>query len=223
MAAGKLIVIEGLDSSGKETQSSLLYKHMKDAGINAVKVEFPNYKSNSSALIKMYLAGEFGGSAADVNAYAASSFYAVDRFATYKKEFEKPYSGGATVIADRYTTSNIIHQASKIKDSAELERYLAWVENFEYNLLGLPKPDKVIFLDMPTDIAVRLMKSRANKADGSSVSDIHERDIEYLRNTYRCAVDMSKRFGWTRISCAEGGNPRSIEDISKDVIKAAQT
>ena len=219
--AGKLIVIEGLDSSGKETQSNLLCKKLAENGENVLKVEFPNYKSDSSALIKMYLAGEFGENADSVNPYAASSFYAVDRFATYKKNIEEKYLSGMTVIADRYTTSNIIHQASKIKDENELEKYLAWVEDYEYTLLGLPRPDTVIFLDMPTDIALRLMKDRANKADGTKSHDIHERDAEYLRNTYNTALKMVEKLGWIRIPCSNGGKPRSIEEIHGDVIAAA--
>ncbi len=219
--AGKLIVIEGLDSSGKETQSNLLYRKLAENGENVLKVEFPNYKSDSSALIKMYLAGEFGENADSVNPYAASSFYAVDRFATYKKNIEEKYLSGTTVIADRYTTSNIIHQASKIKDENELEKYLAWVEDYEYNLLGLPRPDTVIFLDMPTDIALSLMRDRANKADGTKSHDIHERDAEYLRNTYNTALKMVEKLGWIRIPCSNNGKPRSIEEIHGDVIAAA--
>ncbi len=218
MAQGRLIVIEGLDSSGKETQSNLLYKKLLEKDENTVKVEFPNYKSESSALIKMYLAGEFGENAESVNPYAASSFYAVDRFATYKKNFEQKYLSGATIIADRYTTSNIIHQASKIKDETELEKYLAWIEDYEYNLLKLPKPDLVIFLDMPTEVAAELMRERANKADGSSKHDIHERDIEYLKNTYNTAIKMTKRFGWVRIPCSMDGKPRGIEEIHRDIL-----
>ncbi len=218
MAQGKLIVIEGLDSSGKETQSNLLYNKLKSSGENIFKVEFPNYKSDSSSLIKMYLAGEFGKDAESVNPYAASSFYAVDRFATYKKEFEPQYLSGATIVADRYTTSNIIHQASKIKDEKELEKYLTWLLDYEYNLLKLPKPDLVIFLDMPVEIAVRLMKERANKADGTSTHDIHERDVLYLKNTYNTAIKMAEKFGWVRIKCSENDMPRSIEEIHNDII-----
>ncbi len=221
MAKGRLIVIEGLDSSGKETQSKLLVQALKNRK-NAVKhVEFPNYKSDSAALIKMYLEGQFGKAAQDVNPYAASSFYAVDRFATYKKEFEEDYLSGTTIVADRYTTSNIIHQACKIKDETELKKYLEWVEDYEYNLLQLPRPDLVIFLDMPSDVAARLMLARAsNKADGTNTPDIHERDLEYLRNTYNTAIKMTEKFGWIRINCSKDGNPRPIEEIHGDILAA---
>lgn len=217
--SGKLIVIEGLDSSGKETQSRKLAEYLSAKHPLVKRIEFPNYQSPSSSLVKMYLAGEFGKEAGSVNAYAASAFYAVDRYATYKKDFESLLNENAIIIADRYVTSNLIHQASKITDTAKRDKYLDWVCDFEYNLLALPRPDKVIFLNMPTDVSVALMKERANKATGSSKKDIHESDIEYLKNTYNCAMEMVKKYSWDCVNCSENGKPRSIEDIANDIIK----
>lgn len=214
---GKLIVIEGLDSSGKETQSKLLCENLKALGKQVRRIEFPNYKSRSSELVKMYLEGCFGKKADDVNAYAASSFYAVDRYATYKCDFEDFYSGGGIVIADRYTTSNIIHQAGKITDPDDQTRYLNWLMDYEYNLLRLPKPDAVIFLDMPPEIGIRLMNGRANKA-GTADKDIHERDTQYLFDTYENAKKMASQFGWICVSCSDGAGPRSIESIQQDIV-----
>lgn len=221
MSKGKLIVIEGLDSSGKETQSKLLCKYLEQAGNNVKRVEFPNYKSDSSALVKMYLGGTFGDSPDCVNPYAASTFFAVDRFATYKTDFEEFLNSGGIVVADRYTTSNMLHQASKITDEKEREKYLDWLYDFEYNLIGLPKPDVVIFLDMPMDAAKRLMEMRANKIDGSDVKDIHERNDKYLNNTYNVALKVAEKYGWKHIMCGINGQPLTIEEISVEVIKAA--
>lgn len=221
MSKGRLIVIEGLDSSGKETQSKLLCEHLEKNGKKVKRIEFPNYKSDSSALVRMYLGGAFGDSPDCVNAYAASSFFAVDRYAAYKTDFEEFLSGGGIVIADRYTTSNMIHQASKIPDDAERNEYLNWLDNYEYNLLGLPRPDKVIFLDMPMEIALSLMQARANKIDGTEQKDIHERNKEYLDATYRVAAELSEKSGWEHVLCGKDGKPLSIEEISREVIKAA--
>ena len=221
MSKGRLIVIEGLDSSGKETQSKLLCEHLEKSGKKVKRIEFPNYKSDSSALVRMYLGGSFGNSPDCVNAYAASSFFAVDRYATYKTEFEEFLNSGGIVVADRYTTSNMIHQASKIADDKEREKYLAWIDNYEYELIGLPRPDKVIFLDMPMDIALSLMQARANKIDGTEQKDIHERNKEYLADTYRVATELSEKFGWKHVLCGKDGKPLAIEEIGEQVIKAA--
>lgn len=221
MSKGRLIVIEGLDSSGKETQSKLLCEHLEKSGKKVKRIEFPNYKSDSSALVRMYLGGSFGNSPDCVNAYAASTFFAADRYATYKTDFEEFLKSGGIVVADRYTTSNMIHQASKLSDKSERNSYLDWLHDFEYNLLGLPKPDKVIFLDMPMDIALSLMQARANKIDGTEEKDIHERNKEYLGATYRVATELSEKFGWEHVLCGKDGRPLPIEEISKQVIKAA--
>ncbi len=220
MNKGKLIVIEGLDSSGKETQSRLLCNYLERKGYNVKRVAFPNYDSPSSSLIKMYLGGSFGSSPDAVNAYAASSFFAVDRYATFKTEFEQFLEDGGIVIADRYTTSNMIHQASKIKDSIEKSRFLDWLDEYEYSLLGLPRPDAVFFLDMPLEISTKLMRDRANKIDGSATKDIHESNFSYLTDTYNTAMELKDRFCWTHILCGQNGSPRSVEDINGDIINA---
>lgn len=213
---GKLIVIEGLDSSGKETQSRMLEEHFKKEGVNCRRVEFPNYKSESSTLVKMYLRGDFGSNASEVNPYAASSFYAVDRYASYKTGFEDFYKNGGLVIADRYTTSNMIHQASKLESGKN--EFAEWIMNYEYELLGLPRPDKVIFLNMPTDVAVKLMQNRINKATGEEKKDIHEKDIAYLKATYAEAMRLAKKLGWSVVNCSDGENPRDILEIHEDIL-----
>ena len=215
---GKLIVIEGLDATGKETQSKLLLDNLRDVGQNVQMVSFPDYDSPSSSLVKMYLSGDFGKKPDDVNAYAASSFYAVDRYASFKTKWQTFYNDGGIIIADRYTTSNIIHQASKIRDRAMLDRYLDWIENFEYNLLDLPRPDQVLFLDLPLDISIKMMKTRNNKFSGESQKDIHESDIDYLKTTYDSALRMCERFGWIRILCGSGGEMFSITQIQQQIL-----
>ena len=193
---GKLIVIEGLDSSGKETQSRMLEEHFKKEGVNCRRVEFPNYKSESSTLVKMYLRGDFGSNASEVNPYAASSFYAVDRYASYKTGFEDFYKNGGLVIADRYTTSNMIHQASKLESGKN--EFAEWI--------------------MTTDVAVKLMQNRINKATGEEKKDIHEKDIAYLKATYAEAMRLAKKLGWSVVNCSDGENPRDILEIHEDIL-----
>lgn len=211
---GKLIVIEGLDGSGKSTQLDILPKELEKNGISSRTVSFPDYSSDSSALVKMYLAGKFGENADDVNAYAASCFYAVDRYASYKTNWGKYYNNGGTVIAGRYTTSNAVHQASKLPKD-KWEDFLAWLYDFEYDKIGIPRPDKVIFLDMPTCVSQKLLSKRYCGDDKKK--DIHERDTEYLEHCRAAALFTAEYSGWQIISCAENGNARSIEDIAKDV------
>lgn len=214
-----LIVFEGVDSSGKETQSNLYFEYLKSKGIPALKITFPDYDSVSSALVKMYLGGEFGSSADDVSPYAASTFFAVDRFASYKKKWGKFLKDGGVVIADRYVTSNIIHQASKLKTEREKDEFIAWLQDFEYVKLGLPRPDKVIFLDMPPQFAKELMEKRKNKITGEEEKDIHEKDIKHIENAYNNACLISDKLSWTRIRCVSGGI-RSVEDIQEEIRKS---
>ena len=214
---GKLIVIEGLDGSGKSTQLDLLYKNLTDNGIDCKSVSFPDYENPSSTLVKMYLNGTFGKKPNDVNAFAASVFYTVDRYASFKANWGEYYSGGGTVIAGRYTTSNAIHQASKLPES-EWESFLSWLYDFEYTKIGIPKPDKVIFLDMPIEVSQKLLTKRYE--GDNSKKDIHESDTEYLDRCRKAAVFTAKYSGWETISCAKNGEARSIEDISKDVLES---
>ncbi len=214
---GKLIVIEGVDSSGKATHTQKLYDRLLKEQYNIRKVEFPNYKSDSSALVKMYLNGEFGSKPEDVDAYASSTFYAVDRFASYKKEWEDYYLNGGIVIADRYTMSNMIHQASKISDTLEKNKFLDWLWDFEFTKLGIPVPDCVLFLDMPPEYAQELMKNRKNKITGEQNKDIHEKDHQHLVDAYNNACSIAEKYKWNRISCIRNNQIKTIDDIHEEV------
>ncbi len=217
---GKLIVIEGLDGSGKSTQLEILPINLAKIGVECKTVSFPDYDSNSSALVKMYLSGEFGSKPDDVNAYAASSFYAVDRYASYKAKWGEYYKGGGTVVSGRYTTSNAVHQASKLSED-KWEAFLSWLYDFEYNKIGIPKPDLVIFLDMPTDVSQNLLQKRYDGNGGEK--DIHEKDVNYLEHCRRAALFTANFSDWKIISCAKDGQPRSIEDIAEDILSLAKS
>jgi len=218
----KIIVIEGVDSSGKATQSKILFDRLSKEGKEVVCVEFPNYKSPCSSVVKMYLGGDFGKDPDSVSPYAASTFFAVDRFASVKGEWKEHFSNGNIIIADRYTTSNMVHQASKIIDPIEKSKFLDWLYDFEYNILSLPKPDMVIFLDMPVENARQLMQNRNNKINNSSVKDIHESNTEYLQKSYDNACFVAEKYSWKRIKCAIDGKVRSIDDISEEIYNAVK-
>lgn len=212
---GKLIVIEGLDGSGKTTQLNLLVNKLKQKNIKNIKqIKLPDYDSDSSSLVKMYLAGEFGKSPEDVNAYAASAFYAVDRFANYKTKWKADYENGTLIIADRYTTSNAYHQATKLPES-EWKDYFKWLRDFEYNKLGIPEPDMVIYLDMPIEISQKMMTSRYNGDEEKK--DIHEANVEYLQHCRKAAKAAATQLGWSVIDCADNDMPRSIESIGYEI------
>lgn len=214
---GKLIVLEGIDGSGKETQSNLLEKKLKEKGREVMHISFPDYESPSSALVKMYLKGDFGRNPEDVNPYAASLFYAVDRFASYRMKWKDFYEKGGIVIADRYTTSNMVHQMTKYEDEVKRKDFLSWLEKTEYGELELPRPDLVILLDIPLAVSENLVKERAKK--GGSM-DIHEQHLDYLRKCHDAYRQLVALYHWKRIPCTEEGRLRSIEDIGKDVEKA---
>lgn len=214
---GKLIVIEGLDGSGKSTQLDLLNKRLIRDGIDCKPVSFPDYENPSSTLVKMYLGGAFGKKPGDVNAYAASVFYTVDRYASFKANWGEYYNNGGTVIAGRYTTSNAIHQASKLPEN-EWEDFLSWLYDFEYGKIAIPKPDKVIFLDMPIEVSQKLLSKRY-KGDEAK-KDIHESDTEYLEKCRKAALFTANYSGWETIPCSENGEARSIRAISDDVLKS---
>lgn len=221
MSKGKLITIEAGDGSGKATQTKALYDRLLAEGYQVLKVEYPDYQSESSALVRMYLGGEFGQQAENVSAYGASSFFAVDRYASYLLKWRQAYESGWIILADRYTTSNMVHQAVKLKDSAEREEFLTWLWDFEFGRLQLPVPDRVIYLDMPPEISDRLINSRAAK-DSSRKKDIHEKDTSYLHHCHRAYNEVAEKYGWVKISCAQQGNLRTVQDIHEDVYQAVK-
>lgn len=211
---GELIVLEGIDGSGKATQSAILTEELKKEGRNVMHVSFPDYDSDSSALVKMYLNGDFGTDPEDVNAYAASLFYAVDRFASYRTKWKTFYENGGIVIADRYTTSNMVHQMTKIEDREKQDQFLGWLEKTEYEELELPRPDKVILLDVPLAISEKLVKERARQ--GGSM-DIHEQHLDYLRKCYHACQRLAEKYGWIKISCTRNGQMRGKEEIAEEI------
>ena len=213
---GKLIVLEGTDGSGKSTQFARLTEHLERDGRQFQKLVFPQYSEPSSALIRMYLGGEFGGKPSDVNAYAASAFYSVDRYASYKKVWGTWYEEGGLVVSDRYTTSNAVHQASKEPPEMQGE-FLKWLYDFEYGKLGLPKPDLVLYLDVPTDFTEKMMRSR--EAATHTHADIHEQDLDYLATCRRMGKAAAEYYGWTVIGCVKDGAMRSIEDIHEEIYR----
>lgn len=212
---GKLIIIEGLDGCGKSTQTALLEKYFQNENIKYKKIKLPDYESKSSTLVKMYLGGEFGENADDVNAYAAGAFYAVDRFASYKLDWGRDYEAGTLILADRYATSNSIYQMEKI-DEAKWDEYLDWSADFEYNKIGIPKPDLVIFLDMPVEVSQKLMTSRYNGDEGKK--DVHEANVEFLNNCRKSALYTAKKQGWAVIPCSDGENPLPIDEIHNTIL-----
>lgn len=215
MNRGKLIVIEGLDGSGKETQAKLLKEALAEQGVKIKPVTFPDYNNPSSALVKLYLGGKLGQSPGDVNPYAASSFYAVDRFASYKQFWQKDYEQGKVILADRYATSNAIYQLAKLPKE-QWNHFLKWIEEYEYQMLEIPKPDVVLYLDMPPEISQQLMLARY-KGDESK-KDLHESNFAFLQQCRLSALYASKKLGWKNIVCAENNAPRTIESIHQEVL-----
>ena len=215
---GKLFVIEGVDGSGKATQTDLLYQALQNEGKTVRKISFPNYDSPSSSLIKMYLNGEFGTDPQAVNAYATSVFFAVDRFASFRTDWHSFYEDGGIIIADRYVTSNFVHQAGKIEDVAEKERYIQWLSHLEYDLFGLPRPDCVIFLDMPPAYRLRLRQQRNTLKQGLT-HDIHEEDQGYLYQAYENATAIAQHQAWHVINCVADYEIRTIEEIHQEIMQ----
>ena len=214
---GKLIIIEsGSDASGKATQTKRLFERLSEENSNIRKVEYPNYDLESSALVKMYLRGDFGKNASDVDPYISSTFFAADRYASFKTEWEEFYNNGGIVIADRYTTSNMVHQASKM-DEKDRDKYLDWLVDYEFNLYKIPEPDCVIFLDVPIEFSQKLMENRKNKITGEDKKDIHESDIEYLTKSYNNALYIANKYNWKKINCVKDGTLRSIDDIHDEI------
>lgn len=212
---GKLIVIEGLDGSGKGTQAAELVRNLTTRGENVRKISFPNYASDSSALVKMYLGGQFGSDPSDVNAYAASTFFAVDRYASFKQDWGEFYAQGGILVADRYTTSNAVHQCSKLPEEA-WDEYLNWLFHFEYDLLGIPAPDTVIYLNVDPAVSQKLMTGRYQGDE--SKKDIHEGNLSYLDRSRQAAQYCSRKLGWKEITCCQGDKIRSIDSIQEEIL-----
>lgn len=211
-----LIVLEGLDGSGKGTQTKLLEKALCRRDRPVRRVTFPDYQSPSSALVRMYLDGEFGTEPEDVNAYAASTFYAVDRYASFRKDWRQDYLAGDVILCDRYTTSNLVYQMGKAPRE-EWDSYLSWVEDLEYGKLGLPRPDLVLYLEMPVEVSQKLLLQRYQGDSGKK--DIHESHLEFLRSCGECARYAGERLGWKVIPCSKDGEPLPVEEIHQAVLE----
>ena len=214
-----LIVLEGLDGSGKGTQTALLTEALVKQGRSLRQITFPDYDSPSSALVRMYLNGEFGTDPEDVNPYAASAFYAVDRFASFRKDWKKDYDRGSVILCDRYATSNMVYQMGK-SPRKEWDRYLEWVEDFEYGKLGLPRPDLVLYLDMPVEVSQKLLLQRYHGDSGKK--DIHESHLEFLRSCGECARYAGEKLHWKVVPCSRDGEPLPVEEIHKSVLEQVE-
>ncbi len=213
---GKLFVIDGLDGSGKGTQSAKLTEYLIQKGVDARRISFPAYGTRGAALVEGYLDGELGGKPDDTGAYATSTFYAVDRYWSYRTRWGEFYNRPDTVIiCDRYTTANAVHQCSKLPRE-QWDEYLDWLWDNEYNKLGIPRPDKICYLEMRPDLSRRLVEERSVK-EGRKI-DIHEKDYEYLDRCYEAALYASDYLGWEKITCYEGDEIRSVEDIFAELL-----
>ena len=214
MGIGKLIVLEGIDGSGKSSQYRRICSKLNSDGIDYTKIVFPRYDNDSSALIRMYLNGEFGSNPNDVNPYTASAFYAVDRFASYRCEWEQVYNNGGIILSDRYTTSNAIHQGSKLTDD-ELPGFFNWLSDFEFCKIGLPKPDLVIYLDV--DIETSLNRMRKRREENGSTADIHEKNIVYLEKCLHAAEMAASYYGWQRVEYLHDNVERDIDEKNAEI------
>ena len=213
---GKLIVFEGTDGTGKSTQFSMLTERLEREGVSFHKLQFPQYQEPSSALIRMYLGGDFGSKPTDVSAYAASTFYAVDRYASYQRVWKPYYEQGGLILSDRYTTSNAVHQGGKVP-AEQRQGFFSWLYDLEYDRMGLPKPDLVFLLDLPVELSVSLMRHR--ESETGTKADIHEQDDAYLRQCRSVAREAARHYGWKVISCARDGFIRAKEDIHEEIYR----
>ena len=211
---GIFVDLEGLDGSGKTTQTQLICTRLQQDGIAFKQIKLPDYESDSSILVRKYLAGDFGKNAGDVNAYAASVLYAADRYASFTEKWGKEYNEGKLIFADRYTPANALYQMTKL-DKAQWDEYLEWLFDFEYNKIGIPAPDKVIFLDMPVEVSQRLMTARYNGDE--SKKDVHEANVSFLNACREAALYAAQKYGWSVIECSENGEPLPIEVINDKV------
>ncbi len=211
---GIFVDLEGLDGSGKTTQTQLVCQRLQQDGIDFKQIKLPDYESDSSILVRKYLAGDFGKNAGDVNAYAASVLYAADRYASFTEKWGKEYNQGKLIFADRYTPANALYQMTKLEKS-EWDEFLEWLFDFEYNKIGIPAPDKVIFLDMPVEVSQRLMTERYQGDE--SKKDVHEANVSFLNACREAALYAANKYGWSVIECSENGEPLPIEVINEKV------
>ena len=211
---GNLIVFEGIDGSGKSTQFEMMCERLLSENRQFKRLVFPRYNEPSSALIKMYLGGEFGSKPDSVNAYAASSFYAVDRYASYVQEWREYYKDGGLILTDRYTTSNALHQGAKVAEE-QREHFFKWLYEYEFNLIGLPAPDLVFYMDLEVEVAA--MRLRRRETETATNADIHENDIAYLSNSVKSGKQAASLFNWHRISCVSNGIERDIKDLHDEI------
>jgi len=216
VALGKLIVFEGIDGSGKSTQFELMCERLSEENRQFKRLVFPRYDKPSSALIKMYLSGEFGDNPDSVNAYAASSFYAVDRYASFVQEWREHYESGGLVLTDRYTTSNALHQGAKVP-ADQRKRFFKWLYKYEFNLIGLPAPDIVIFMNIEAEFAAKRLRRR--QTETGTNADIHENDMAYLKNCAECGTQAADQFGWHKINCLTDGVERDKHEVHAEVYK----
>lgn len=209
------IAIDGLDASGKKTQTELLIKYLENKGVPYRYLSFPTYDKDYSRFVDMYLTGLFGDDPESVNAYAASSFFAMDRYASFMLDWKKDYDEGKIIIANRYTTANAVHQLSKLPEN-EYDSFVDWLYDYEFVKLGLPKPDEVIYLSLPPEMSVRLIEKRC--AQTGAQKDIHEKSVTHLENSYKAVRFSSKKLGWHTIDCTDGEQIRTIEDIHNEIV-----
>lgn len=217
--SGKLLVVEGLDGCGKTTQVALLRDALERAEISLRQIKLPDYDDPSSALVQMYLNGAFGSEPGDVNAYAASAFYAVDRFASFKRHWKADYEAGKLILADRYTTSNVLYQMVKLP-RAQWDEYLAWLWDFEYGKMGIPAPDLVLYLDMPVEVSQRLLSHRY--AGDEQKKDMHEGNIGYLQACREAALYACERLHFCRIDCARAGEPLEETEVARQIFSCVE-
>lgn len=208
---GRLIAIEGLDGAGKNTQSEKLLRYLSTRGVKVRKIDFPNYAGRGSTLVKMYLDGELGSSPDDTNPFAASAFFACDRYISYVTDWKKFLEDPDTVlICNRYTTANAYHQLSKMARE-EWDGFLEWLLDFEFCRLGLPRPDDVILLVVPSEVSLANVERRS--ASSHVKLDIHEKDAGYLVRCFEAANYVAAKLGWKTIECAEGGVQLPVDEI----------
>lgn len=206
----KLIVIEGLDGGGKTTQLELL----KELYPNYRYITFPNYNSSSGEIVSSYLKGEYGEKDSTVSAYTASCFYAVDRYTSYKTDWEKDYLGGRTVISARYVSSNAIYQMTKLPHE-KWDEYMNWLFDMEYTKFGMPKPNATIFLDMPVEVSRKLLLKRY-EGDEQKL-DLHESDLNFMNECRKAAMYVAEKENWIVVPCSDKGEPLPIMQIHKTI------